>query len=164
MPTALTDFTTYDEIRAVLGVSDEEIENSTLALGIYVNQLKFMFVDISTTLESTYVTAREQVTPTVAQSRLITVMEVFSAYAIAKILLTSIPLFAPRKINDGSAALERVNDPFQMLREEVNLTYKNLLARLTKAAADLALPIIAGRAQRVMSLVSPLATSQITNA
>ena len=36
----LTDYTTYDTVRAVLGVAEEELEDATLGLPMYLQQLQ----------------------------------------------------------------------------------------------------------------------------
>ena len=43
----ITDYAAYDEIRAVLGVSDEELEDATLALPMYEKLLNMELLDIS---------------------------------------------------------------------------------------------------------------------
>lgn len=142
MATALTSFTSYDEIRAVLGVSDEELENETLGLPLYLRQLQLQLSGISPGLEAAYDTAAALAgNGTVQQQKLVLVMQVFSAYAIARILLTSLSLFAPKRITDGKAEFERIADPYQDLRGEVNDYYDDLLGQLKDAANDLDLPI-----------------------
>ena len=96
MPTALTDFATYDEIRAVLGVSDEELEDGTLALPMYLKLLQLDFGDIAGTLEAQYLAAKASTPPSAAEQKLVDVVSVFSAYASSKHLLTSLPRFAPK--------------------------------------------------------------------
>ncbi len=54
MSSNLTDYTSYDEIRAVLGVSDEELEDGTLALPLYLTMLLMEFDDIEPTLDVQY--------------------------------------------------------------------------------------------------------------
>jgi hypothetical protein len=161
--TTLTDFTTYDEIRAVLGVSDEELEDATLALPIYSQQLGFILADISTTLEDTYNSIKVLPTPTAAQSKLLNVTQVFSAYAIAKILLTSATLFAPRKIGDGRAEVERVSDPFAELRDDVTAGYLSMKQRLEAALAAIGTATTAA-VSRTYSSASGLPVDSVTGA
>lgn len=135
--TTLLDYTSYDEIRAVLGVSDEELEDITLALPIYTQKLGFELSDISDTLESVYETAKTAPAPTAAQTKLLNSVQVFSAYAIAKHLLGSASLFAPRRIGDGRAETERVTDPFETLRDDVESGYLSLKQRVSSALVGL---------------------------
>jgi hypothetical protein len=126
----ITDYVTYDEIRAVLGVSDEELEDLTLGLPIYEKILSFELGDISPNLESLYASISASSSPTATESKLLDVVSVFSAYAISKYLLTSIPLFAPKTITDGRAQTDRVTDPFSTVRDGVNFTYGTLKGRI----------------------------------
>lgn len=127
----LTDFTSYDEIRAVLGVSDDELEDSTLSLPMYLTTLTLGLGDIDATLETQYLTLKAAATLTPKEQKLLDVVSVFSAYAVAQHLLTSMPLFAPKRITDGRAETDRVTDPFKDVRLGVNHTHASLKARLS---------------------------------
>jgi hypothetical protein len=52
--------TTHDEVRAVLGVSVEEIENSTLDLKVFTDQLEIELSDIGSTLPAQLDTIAEE--------------------------------------------------------------------------------------------------------
>ncbi len=134
---ALTDFTSYDEIRAVLGVSDEELEDVTIALPLYYQKLSFEFEDLSDNLVALYTAAKAAPSPTAAQTKLLNAVQVFSAYVVARDLLVSIPLFAPRRIQDGRAEMERFTDPFETLRDDVAAGYLSAKARVETALAGL---------------------------
>ena len=162
MPTALTDFASYDEIRAVLGVSDEELENGTLALPMYLKLLQMEFGDMEPTLEAQYLAAKGSASPTAEEQKLVDVVSVFSAYAISKNLLTSMPLFAPKRITDGRAETDRVTDPFEGVREGVNSTYSILLARVKAALEALGTPITAATGRVYFSAVG-LAINPVTS-
>ena len=162
MPTALTDFASYDEIRAVLGVSDEELENGTLALPMYLKLLQMEFGDMEPTLEVQYLAAKSSASPTAEEQKLVDVVSVFSAYAISKNLLTSMPLFAPKRITDGRAETDRVTDPFEGVREGVNSTYQTLKARVLIALSNTGTPTTVAT-QRAYFAVAGLAINPITN-
>ncbi len=159
--TILLNYTSYDEIRAVLGVSDEEIEDVTLALPIYAQKLGFELEDISATLETTYETARTAPTPTTAQTKLLNSVQVFSAYALAKHLLGSASLFAPRRIGDGRAETERVTDPFETLRDDVESAYLSLKQRVSAALVGLGEQVGAATS-RVYSASAGLPVDNVT--
>lgn len=162
MPTALTDFATYDEIRAVLGVSDEELEDSTLALPMYLKILQMEFADMAETLESQYLTIKASPAPTAVEQKFLDVVSVFSAYAISKNLLTSMPLFAPKRITDGRAETDRVTDPFEGVKSGVNSTYLTMRARVLIALGLIGTPVPAATERTYFSAVG-LATNPITN-
>ena len=162
MPTALTDFASYDEIRAVLGVSDEELEDGTLALPMYLKLLQMEFGDMEPTLEVQYLAAKSSASPTAEEQKLVDVVSVFSAYAISKHLLTSLPLFAPKRITDGRAETDRVTDPFEGVREGVNSTYQSLKARVLIALSNAGTPTTAAT-QRTYFAAAGLAINPVTN-
>ena len=162
MPTALTDFATYDEIRAVLGVSDEELEDGTLALPMYLKLLQLDFGDIAGTLEAQYLAAKASITPSAAEQKLVDVVSVFSAYAISKHLLTSLPLFAPKRITDGRAETDRITDPFEGVREGVNSMCRVRESRVGAALAALGTSVTVNPARTFFS-VAGLAINPVTN-
>lgn len=159
--TTLLDYTSYDEIRAVLGVSDEELEDITLALPIYTQKLGFELEDISPTLESVYETAKSASVPTTAQTKLLNSVQVFSAYAIAKHLLGSASLFAPRRVGDGRAETERVTDPFETLRDDVEAGYMSLKQRVNASLVGLGEQVGAATS-RVYSAAAGLPVDNVT--
>lgn len=127
----LTDFTTYDEIRAVLGVSDEEIENATLALPMYATELEFALIDIGEDVITEYETiaAIAEGSRTTVQQRYYNVVRLFSSYVVAKSLLTSLPMFGFKSVGDGKADTERF-DKWEDVKAGVEAGYTSLLARL----------------------------------
>lgn len=157
----LLNYTSYDEIRAVLGVSDEEIEDVTLALPLYAQKLGFDLEDISVNLETLYDTARSASSPTSAQTKLLNSVQVFSAYAVAKHLLVSASLFAPRRIGDGRAETERVTDPFETLRDDVASAYLSLKERVEAALVGLGEQVGAATS-RVYSASAGLPVDNVT--
>jgi len=159
--TILLNYTSYDEIRAVLGVSDEELEDVTLALPIYAQKLGFELEDISSTLESVYEAAKTAPVPTTAQTKLLNSVQVFSAYAIAKHLLGSASLFAPRRVGDGRAETERVTDPFETLRDDVEAGYLSLKQRVSSALVGLGEQVDAATS-RVYSAAAGLPVDNVT--
>ena len=159
--TTLLDYTSYDEIRAVLGVSDEELEDITLALPIYAQKLGFELEDISSTLESVYETSKTAPVPTTAQTKLLNSVQVFSAYTIAKHLLGSASLFAPRRVGDGRAETERVTDPFETLRDDVEAGYLSLKQRVSSALVGLGEQVDAATS-RVYSAAAGLPVDNVT--
>ena len=161
--TTLQQFTTPDEIRAVLGVAPEEIEDATLAMPLYLRQLQFELSDIDSSLESTYLSVSAMASRTTAQQKLYDVMQAFAPYFIAKILLTSAPLFAPRRITDGRAEAERVVDPYMEVREGVDAGFLSLRARLRDALTALGTAATAASRTMIFSVAAGLAVNPVTN-
>jgi hypothetical protein len=160
---ALTDYTSYAEIRAVLGVSDEEVTDTTLGLQLYADQLGLHLDDISSTLASDFVDVSALLTPTATQQKFLKVCRLFSTYAVSKDLLASLPLFAPRRITDGKAEVERYVDVFEDVKDGVLSGYITMRKRLEDAYLALEptfTPSVA--VSLVFSVSTGLATDPVT--
>lgn len=130
----LTDFTSYDEIRAVLGVSNEEIEDVTLALPMYHDQLNFRLDDIYGTLAATFLTIGEITAPsrTAEQARFYNITRLFCSYGVAADLIVALPMFSVQRVTDGKAEMERF-DPMADMKAGVLSMLNPLLTRLQAA-------------------------------
>ena len=135
--TVLSKYATALDIRAVLGVTPEELEDATLAVPLYLRQLQFILADIDPLLESTYLSTVAVSSKTTVQQKFVDVVQTFCAYAVSKELLTSLSLFAPRRITDGRAEVERVIDPYEDVRDGVDAAYNTLLDRVRTTYAAL---------------------------
>jgi hypothetical protein len=133
---ALVDFTSYDDIRAALGVSTDEIQDSTISLPLYDLNLKSEFEDVSLTLEQDFVdlVATAPTGWTAAEERFVRYTQLFSTYAVAKHLTDSLPLFSPKEISDGKAMQTRFAlDPYKATILSVKDRYDRYRARLVAA-------------------------------
>lgn len=133
---ALTDYTSYAEIRTVLGVTEQEIEDSELALGIRTLELEMDFDRVHPNLATVYDLHKANPT-TQPQRRLVRAVPVFAAYSVALRLLASVPVFAPKKITDGRAEVERIADPYKHLRAELGASYDQVVGIIIDALEDL---------------------------
>ena len=118
----ITDYTSYDQIRAVLGVSLDEITDTTLALEVYDTELDYDLSSLSATLASEYavIAAKLPVDRTTDETEKYITTRVYSTYSVAKTLLYSLPMFAPQSISDGKAKVSRFsNSPLDMIRQNV---------------------------------------------
>lgn len=160
----LLTFTSADEIRAVLGVSPEELEDDTVELPLYFKQLQFDLSDVASGLEASYlaVHALPIASRTSVQQKLLDVTSVYSSYAISRLLLTSLSAFAPKQITDGKAATTRVEDPFLRVREGVEAQYAVLRARLLAAYAASG-NSVGATTSRVYVVAAGLGTNPVTN-
>jgi hypothetical protein len=127
----LIDFTSYEEIRAALGVSDEELEDATLALPMYEQDLIIDLDEIHENIDTEY----HDLAGTLSndQLRFQRCVQVFSTYSVARHLLNSLPMFAPKRMQDGRAEQERSDDPYEATRIGVNGMYGRLRAKLAEA-------------------------------
>lgn len=135
----LTQYTTYDEIRAALGVAQEEIEDEVLELPNYERMLVFDLEDIGTfdpTLQAQYLTLIDSdatPSPTVDEQRFVSIMKVFCTYSVAKQLLVTLPMFAPQQIKESKTELVRISDPYKDAKAGVTSFYEQVRARLLAA-------------------------------
>ena len=129
---ALTDYTTYDDIRAALGVSDEEIDDGVLALSLYEQNLVAELEDISLDIISDYKDAKADNARDEDTERFYQTTRLFSTYRVALHLTSSLPLFSPKDIADGKATMSRYADsPYKMVIEQVKQLADRYRKRLT---------------------------------
>src|SRR4051812_45297778 len=108
----LTPFTTNEQVRSVLGVSEDELIDETLNLPIYELNLRYELGEVSGSLAADFVTiaALDETTWTDKQKGFVDAVKLFSPYAVSVQLETSLPLFSPKEITDGKASLVRYTD------------------------------------------------------
>lgn len=134
----LTEFTSYDEIRAAIGVAQEEIPDVVLALPNYEYVLDFDLDEMGTfspTMIEEYRIVQALSTspaPTVDEARFVSILKVYAAYVIARHLLNTLPMFAPQIIKDSKTELQR-QDPYEATRAGVESFYLLMRARLLAA-------------------------------
>lgn len=146
---ALTDYTSYAEIRAVLGVAEDEIDDATLELGVYSLNLLAEFEDISSTLLADYaiVALIDAGDRTALQAKLFNAVQLFAPYAVGKQLASSLPIFSPHSITDGKSGFTRYADsPYKQAIAECLRQYSANRQRLADAYAgftstDTAIPL-----------------------
>lgn len=135
---ALIDFISYDEVRAALGVSQDEIKDTTLSLNLYDFNLVSELESISLDLIAAY-TAQVAATPstwTAAQTRFVQATKLFAAYAVAKQLTVSLPMFGPKEQSDGKASLVRfAQDPYKATIASVVQQYETFKVKLAETFA-----------------------------
>lgn len=114
---AITSYTTAASIRAVLGISEPEIPDATIALAIYEVMLKEDLREMNVSLRADFLA----LTPPLSddETRFSELMQTYCAYQVASQLMGALPLFAPKKIEDASTKLERYEDPFENLRTSI---------------------------------------------
>lgn len=135
----LSDFTDPATVRALLGVNDLELEDAQLNLEVYVLVVEAGLDELSTGAMPMYdaVKAVPEATRTSAQRRYFSLVQVYSATLVAIALLPSLPLAVPRRIGDEKAVVERVNDPFKLLSENMAASLAVLGSRLKAALSAL---------------------------
>lgn len=127
----LATYTTPAEIRAVLGVSTTELPDAVINLPMYETNLDLALEDVATTLQALYLAA-VAVLPadrTANETKLVKLVSLYSAYVIARDMLTSLSQFAVSRLTDGKAEFQRY-DGFAEVREGVSAMLSTLRAKI----------------------------------
>lgn len=127
----LPDYISKDEIRAVLGVSKTELTDATLGLTIYPIVVEMALDDIHENLSTDYATVAALPSPTATQHRFIDAVKMYALYALAKHLLSSLPMFSVKSLSDGRADFQRIDTAFADTAAGVDATFNSLRFRLT---------------------------------
>lgn len=151
----LTDYTAYEDIRATLGVSDEDLEDATLALPIYLNLLQADLEDINLSLPETYATTKASLTPTPQEARFLQAASVFATFSVAKQLCSSLPLFAAKQVTDSKASVSRFDNPYRDVVASVDREYVRARNRLAQALAAIGTVTGAVISRPYLSVVAP---------
>ncbi len=121
----LVTYTSYETVRAVVGVADTEIPDDILALDLYEREVVESLDLLNPALRVQYdvVLGVPLIDRTALQRRYASLISAYAAYKVGKTLAGgSIELFAPKKIQDGKGVAERVQDPFSQLRLDISAT------------------------------------------
>ena len=145
-----------------------ELTDDTLALPHYVTLFELEMSDVDEgvgAVNSMYATieAIDPGTRTANQVSYYNLYRLLAAYSVARQLLGSLAMFAPKRIQDGRAAVERVDDPYSAARAGINAGYTGLLARL-KALLGILDPgvVLTPPGIGIMILASPLGVDPVT--
>lgn len=129
---AVTDYTTSDLVRSVLGVSADELENTTIETTVYGTRLDEAAYTLAPGLPADFATIGAVPSPTPTQTRFLNLVEAWATYQMAYFLLTSVAMFAPKEIEASRDRFARVDDPYSFLRSSIPaslaLISKQLLA------------------------------------
>jgi hypothetical protein len=162
---SLLDFTTYEDIRAALGVNDAELSDDTLALSLYSNNLAAELDDLSLTLVATYRAAADlpEDDRTDAQRRLVSNVQLFSTYTVAKQLSGSLPMFAPKSVSDSKAEISRFADPYRDTVKQIKTQWELYRQRTVAAFAAASSSSVTSVARTVMLVAEPTTDAVTTS-
>ncbi len=131
-------YTSPDDIRAVLGVSDEELEDATISLPVYALTLEAELRDIGPSLPADLEVVRDKDSGlrTDDETWMLKAAQLFITFSIARQLTTGLPLFSPKEITDSKASVVRfasnpyadtiamVRDQFAVNQARLSTAYK----------------------------------------
>lgn len=128
----LNDYLDYQEVRAVLGLTSTELPDSVLTLPMYETFLALQLEDIGADLPTEYleILALPSESRSTTQARFFDLTRLFSAYATAKELLTSLPMLGVQKLSDGRAEFTRQSEQWESIVDGVDAAYSTLRERL----------------------------------
>lgn len=124
---------TTDSVRAVLGVSAQELPDTVLTNPIYATQLREDMLDLHPQMVADFATISALNSVTDDQGRFLDLAQAYAAYNVATQCLTSLPMFAPQTIMDEKAQLTRNPDFYKTLRADVGAVMSKLASRLQRA-------------------------------
>lgn len=137
---ALLDYMTYDDVRAALGVSSDEITDATLSLDLYSNGLDQEIDDISPTLGDEYLVIKDLDLDGMSpiQKSLYKATRLYAVYALARQQLgTALAMFAPKDITDGKTATGRASGAtYEETLANVTSYYEGVRKRLVQVYKD----------------------------
>lgn len=163
----LTDYTTFDEIRAILSVTDEELEDAHLALPLFELEFSEKVLELSPDILPLYRTYHDagNATLTEQQLRFYNLLRMFAAYSVAVHLLDSYDLLAVQTVKDARAEFSRFEKPFERVGGAVRATWakarERLLASYNVVAAT---PIATNTGGRNFTGSAGIASDPVTNA
>lgn len=164
---ALLDYTTYDDIRAILGVSTDELEDGTISLSVYEFGLSSDIRSVSRTLVADHaiVAAIPESSWTDTQREFMEGMSLFCTFSVARQLLTSLPLFSPKELGDGKATQVRYSDnPYKEVIRRVEAGFDKYRLELEAVYAEIKSSSAAARTDRIFMIVSSPTTDPVTGA
>lgn len=132
---ALSDYTTNNAIRLLLGVADDELEDTALAEQVVMDSLGMELSMLDPKLDGDYQTAKAASPQTDQQADLCAKMRLFAAAAVAVQFLPSLPLMAPRTILHEKDSVERNLNAYQETLVRVRGEYDRFKLALSQAYA-----------------------------
>ncbi len=157
----LSVYTSADEVRRELGVERDELSDEALALPIYERALVADIEDAHLGILPSFNTLRIAGTLSAEEERFVSAVHVFSTYSVARHLTVSLPLFAPRSVEDGKSRIERFSDPYKTTIAGINAACEKWKSRML-AAYDVLSQTDSAALTREFFSVSSAATDPIT--
>lgn len=149
---AFTDYTSPDEVRAVLGISAKEVSDDKIATTVNLTTLLEALYKLAPTLQADFATAYAAAPRSAAQARFVLLVETFCAYTVAVAMIPGLPLNAPQIITDGKTAMNRVANPFEALLPALHasLGYFKINLMTAYTAVNSAIPVVAAKARVIV--------------
>lgn len=135
----ISEYTSFSEVRAILGVEDDELKDETLQLDTYGLELVEELREISPTLISLYSDIKDKSDRSDEEGRVYELTRLFAVYYVAQQAGNALPMFSPRSIGDGKATMTRFSgEPYKEMLEEISGRVDLYRTRLKAALEELA--------------------------
>lgn len=132
--TDINTYTSYDQVRAVLGVSDDELSDDTLALDVYGAALNISMYELNPQFATTFDSLVGESTVSPVQQLFLDYSKLFCTYAVAQQLCSALPMFALKETGDSKANAGRfAADPYKKTIADIEGrldAYKNKVIEL----------------------------------
>lgn len=163
---ALAPYTTNDNVRGVLGISDEELTDSVLSLSIYELNLLAALKRVGATILTDFgtVTNITESSRTTVQANFYNALVLYSPYAVAIQLGSSLPLIAPKLVSDGKAQVSRFSEsPFEAMLARLKADHDRLFNELVDAYAGYTGGSVTNLATPILFVIGDSSIDRVTN-
>lgn len=135
---AVLTYTTYEDVRAVLGISEDDLEDAALDLGVYEGDLSLALTEISEGLPALYVTKKAiaEGSRTADEQKFVLLVSRFATYQVARQSGAAI-LMGAQKITDGKAEMLRFTSAYKDLLDRIEAEYARVRQLLVDIFATL---------------------------
>ena len=162
----LTTYTTYDEVRAALGVSKTELPDTVVSLTQWDTLTVIGLEDVNLGIPAFYaiVSAIASNARSTAEQRFYDLTRLYACYNLAQTLLVSLPMFSVKRLTDGRAEFDRQSDIYADVRDGVRGMQSMLRLKLSASFVILspgAILFNSGNFDRTVS--TGLAIDPVTN-
>lgn len=151
----MLDYTSYEQVRAVLGVSSHELPDETLGLDLYSNLLMVRLMSVVGTIAGTTASLltlvqgiRSKPSPTAEEQMLAALVPPLATYMVAEACLSGLSLFALKSETDGESVQTRFSSEatFREVGGNVRQAINSLLAQVDQllggASSTASLPVL----------------------
>jgi hypothetical protein len=154
---ALSEFTTFGDVRASLGVTSDELDDATLSLRLYDFSLRADLDSLSLDLIPTFRSLAELTDPSEDEIRFLEMVQLFATYSVAHQLISSLPMFAFKEVSDGKASDVRFSqDPYKATIEKVEALYGMYRTQIVeRLAAVNGVPVTTAPVRVYLAVSSP---------
>lgn len=135
----------FDDVRAVLGVSDDELSDETLGLFVYQHALEEAYDSLSEEVIPLYdsivekIEAKQLVTRNERKAK--GLMEVYGIYVVADKAASALPMFAAQSITDGKAEGRRFDEAYAQVLKDLRAEKATYMEKLKEVLVTLGITI-----------------------